>query len=138
MDCSQAEAWTAAQVEGIREEAQPVMEAWVDGRLVVALLDSGCTCMLVQQARGQPLGPTLMVRCIHGDGRPYHLRWAKIRVGGDCQFLQIGVVPQLTSPHLWSSDRERLAPVHVSNGGGHGGLGRHRRDQRGADPGPRS
>lgn len=81
MVCSQANALTVAQIGGTWEEAQPVVEAWVDGQWVEALLDSGCTRTLVQQARGLPLDATLMVRCIHGDVCPYYLWWAKIWVG---------------------------------------------------------
>lgn len=120
MDCSQAEAWTAAQVGGTWEVAQPVVEAWVDGSRVAALLDSGCTRMLVQQARGQPLGSTLMVRCIHRDVRPYHLWWAKIRVGGG---LPVPAGQGSAPPHIWGSDRERLAPLHTIDGRSHDGPG---------------
>lgn len=63
-------------------EAHQVVEAWVDRRQMSMLLNSGCTQTLVQQARGQPLEAALLVHCIHGDIRPYHLRWAKLQVGG--------------------------------------------------------
>lgn len=80
-----------AQMGVTLKEAQLVVEAWVDGWWLEALLDLGCTCTLVQQARGQPLDATQMVGCIHGDVCPYHLQWAMIRVRGDCQFLWVGV-----------------------------------------------
>lgn len=67
----------------------------MDGQRMDTLIDSGCTCTLVQWARGHTLDATLMVQCIHGDVHPYHLWWAKIRVRGNCQFLQVGVVPHL-------------------------------------------
>lgn len=95
MDCSHANAWTAAQVKGAREETCPLVKAWVDRQPVTALLDSGCTRTLVRQAKGSPVDTVLMVHCIHGDVCPYLQRWAKVILERDCPFLRVGVAPHL-------------------------------------------
>lgn len=120
MDCSHANSWTAAQVKGAWEEAHPLVKAWVDRRPVTALLNLSCMRMLVQQAKGSPLDIVLMVHCIHGDIHPYHQRWDKVVIEGDCQFLRAGVAPHLQYGAVigrdWPNVSRVLAQVEAQEG----------------------
>lgn len=128
MDCSHADTWAAAQVRGTREDSRPLVKAWVNGQPVWALVDSGCTRTLVQQAQAPPLGDTLLVQCIHGDVRPYGLRWAEIRVGGKCQSLPVGVVPQLNYGAVIGRDWPRYQSLLTQGEDQEGALGEEVQD----------
>lgn len=69
------------------------VRAKVNGRSGTALVDSGCTQMLVWKgwAKPRPGAEKMWIRCIHGDVKGYPAGEAKVEVAGQEQWMEVGI-----------------------------------------------
>ena len=89
----------------------------VNGEDSMALLDSGSIVTLVHSALAGPLtDEQVIVKCVHGDARPYPVTHLRVQTTKGEEVINAGVVPDLPVPLLIGTDCELYTRLWYDGG----------------------
>uniref|UniRef100_K7EZ52 Gypsy retrotransposon integrase-like protein 1 n=1 Tax=Pelodiscus sinensis TaxID=13735 RepID=K7EZ52_PELSI len=87
--------------------AKAVVEVRVEGTLVRALIDSGCSQTMVQESlvkSPEPAGGPVLLQCVHGDIKAYPTAWVRVADACEERICRVGLAPQLAYPVILGRD----------------------------------
>uniref|UniRef100_K7EYA7 Gypsy retrotransposon integrase-like protein 1 n=1 Tax=Pelodiscus sinensis TaxID=13735 RepID=K7EYA7_PELSI len=114
MDCTFGRVMTSEAQKAKPLPSKVMARVKVGGRIVEALVDSGCGQTMVRAdlvEGGAATGGPIWMQCVHGDVRPYPTAWVQIEDGRHTETWRVALAPNLAYPALLGYDWPGLGPL---------------------------